>query len=128
MSTKMKVGKRKREESGGKGKRGKGKHGKGGSSADSKALVGVGPAFAPRTVINDEWQTCKESWAAIAHLFKHYKKANIWQPFFYDGMCSQYLKELGFSKVTHMIIFITVIRIVFVSHRWCIQMLIFLTK
>lgn len=61
----------------------------------------VGPAFSPRTVINDEWQTCKESWQDIAHLFAKYKKSTVWQPFFYDGKCAVYLKEIGFKKVLH---------------------------
>lgn len=55
----------------------------------------------PSTVKNDDWQTCKESWSEIAHILAPYKKRRIWQPFYYDGKCGEYLREIGFKKVTH---------------------------
>ena len=66
-----------------------------------KAETTVGPGFSPRTVINDEWQTCKESWQDVSRLLVAFRSQRIWQPFYYDGKCGQYLKELGFKKVVH---------------------------
>lgn len=53
------------------------------------------------TTVNDEWQTTKESWQEISSVIKHYKKKCVWMPFYYDGKCGDYLRELGYSKVVH---------------------------
>eukprot|EP00913_Durusdinium_trenchii_P027855 g26118.t1 len=55
----------------------------------------VGPPVATK-VANDEWQTTREAWQAIAPYFEAYKKKTVWMPFYYDGACS-----LGFVNVIH---------------------------
>jgi hypothetical protein len=52
-------------------------------------------------VRNDDWATCKESWAAIAPYLEQYKNKKVWQPFYYDGQCAEHLREIGFKNVTH---------------------------
>lgn len=54
-----------------------------------------------KTVINDEWQTTQEAWAQITPFLKKYRNSCVWMPFYYDGKCGEYLKELGFPKVVH---------------------------
>jgi len=54
-----------------------------------------------KTVINDEWQTTREAWAQITPFLKRFRSSCVWMPFYYDGKCGQYLKELGFYKVVH---------------------------
>jgi len=53
------------------------------------------------TNINDEWQTTKESWEEIKPIVMKYQKKTVWMPFYYDGACADYLRDLGFSKVIH---------------------------
>ena len=50
---------------------------------------------------SDEWQTCKESWLEITPILSRYKKKRVWMPFYYDGKCSQHLRECGFRHVWH---------------------------
>ena len=50
---------------------------------------------------SDEWQTCKESWMEITPTLQQFKKKRVWMPFYYDGKCSQHLRECGFKKVYH---------------------------
>jgi hypothetical protein len=54
-----------------------------------------------RTMVNDEWQTTIEGWAPLEPIFRKYKLTRIWQPFYYDGMCAEHLRELGFDHVHH---------------------------
>ena len=54
-----------------------------------------------RTMVNDEWQTTLEGWAPLEPIFRKYKLRRIWQPFYYDGMCAEHLRELGFEHVHH---------------------------
>lgn len=52
-------------------------------------------------VSNDEWQTCRSSWAAVAGLFDSWRARRVWMPFYYDGECGAHLRSLGFANVTH---------------------------
>eukprot|EP00475_Leptophrys_vorax_P032799 TRINITY_DN5108_c0_g1_i1.p1 TRINITY_DN5108_c0_g1~~TRINITY_DN5108_c0_g1_i1.p1 ORF type:complete len:225 (+),score=70.34 TRINITY_DN5108_c0_g1_i1:98-772(+) len=52
-------------------------------------------------VKNDDWSTCKESWADIAPYLRKFQNKCIWQPFYYDGECVKHLRELGFKNVIH---------------------------
>jgi len=61
----------------------------------------------------DQWQTTLEGWRPVAEQVlevyakktgkssSSYAKKNIWQPFFFDGECQQYLQNLGFTSVIH---------------------------
>jgi hypothetical protein len=53
------------------------------------------------TIQNDEWQTSQQSWEEISHWFANFKQKCIWQPFYYDGKCAEYLRQLGFTNVVH---------------------------
>ncbi|CAK9075265.1 unnamed protein product [Durusdinium trenchii] len=67
----------------------------------------VGPPVATKSgflscrVANDEWQTTREAWQAIAPYFEAYKKKTVWMPFYYDGACADHLRSLGFVNVIH---------------------------
>eukprot|EP00746_Dinoflagellata_sp_MGD_P091348 gnl/MRDRNA2_/MRDRNA2_36212_c0_seq1.p1 gnl/MRDRNA2_/MRDRNA2_36212_c0~~gnl/MRDRNA2_/MRDRNA2_36212_c0_seq1.p1 ORF type:complete len:276 (+),score=66.34 gnl/MRDRNA2_/MRDRNA2_36212_c0_seq1:147-974(+) len=60
-----------------------------------------GPPVGVKTMANDEWQTCLSAWEALTPMFKSYMKRRVWQPFFYDGECSNHLRSLGFQDVIH---------------------------
>ena len=53
------------------------------------------------SVPNDEWQTTRSSWAAVADLFVAWRHKRIWMPFYYDGECARHLRALGFTDVVH---------------------------
>ena len=46
------------------------------------------------TIQNDEWQTSQQSWEEISHWFANFKQKCIWQPFYYDGKCAEYLRQV----------------------------------
>mmetsp|Transcript_59348 Transcript_59348/g.119084 ORF Transcript_59348/g.119084 Transcript_59348/m.119084 type:complete len:266 (+) Transcript_59348:118-915(+) len=50
---------------------------------------------------SDEWQTCRESWSDIATILSVFKKQRVWMPFYYDGVCASYMRDLGFKSVYH---------------------------
>eukprot|EP00434_Breviolum_minutum_P013069 symbB.v1.2.011515.t1/scaffold777.1/size163462/6 len=52
-------------------------------------------------VANDEWQTTFGAWKAISSYFASYKKKSVWMPFYYDGLCADHLRSLGFQNVIH---------------------------
>eukprot|EP00435_Cladocopium_sp_Y103_P023783 s3109_g5.t2 len=52
-------------------------------------------------VANDEWQTTLDAWRAVAPYFAAYKKKTVWMPFYYDGVCADHLRSLGFLNVIH---------------------------
>ena len=64
-----------------------------------------GPPTAPTSgrlsgsVVNDEWQTVRRSWAQVAALFESYKARRVWMPFYYDGACAEHLRALGFEPI-----------------------------
>eukprot|EP00397_Hematodinium_sp_SG-2012_P052215 GEMP01061625.1.p1 GENE.GEMP01061625.1~~GEMP01061625.1.p1 ORF type:complete len:241 (+),score=56.78 GEMP01061625.1:28-723(+) len=60
-----------------------------------------GPPVGVSSMVNDDWQTCLESWQAMADIMAPFKSKRIWQPFFYDGECAKHLCQLGFSDVIH---------------------------
>lgn len=66
-----------------------------------------GPPVAPTsgrlsgTVVNDEWQTLRRSWAQVAELFDSYRSKRVWMPFYYDGACAEHVRSLGFQHVVH---------------------------
>lgn len=66
-----------------------------------------GPPVAPTsgrlsgTVVNDEWQTLRRSWAQVAELFDAYRSKRVWMPFYYDGACAEHVRSLGFEHVVH---------------------------
>jgi hypothetical protein len=49
---------------------------------------------------SDEWQTCRESWSELAPVLCSFKKRRVWMPFYYDGVCAGYMRELGFKSVS----------------------------
>ena len=53
------------------------------------------------SVSNDEWQTTRRSWAAVAGHLAGWRKRRVWMPFYYDGKCGEYLRSLGFRDVVH---------------------------
>eukprot|EP00667_Euglena_gracilis_P023740 EG_transcript_26968 len=67
------------------------------------ATPGDGPAHFRQagSLPNDEWQTAAESWQAISHWFAAWQAKRVWQPFYYDGRCAEYLRGLGFRDVVH---------------------------
>ncbi|CAD7932032.1 unnamed protein product [Amoebophrya sp. A25] len=70
-----------------------------------------------RTMVSDEWQTCRSAWKAVARILLDSsettsssssastsivrKTSRIWQPFYYDGLCRKHLLSLGFKNVHH---------------------------
>lgn len=52
-------------------------------------------------VPNDEWQTTRRTWEAIAPHFAAFKCRRVWMPFYYDGACAKHLRSLGFADVVH---------------------------
>lgn len=48
-------------------------------------------------------QTCAEAWAPVAEILKAngFLEKKVWQPFYYDGKCAEYVRELGFKSVHH---------------------------
>lgn len=62
-----------------------------------------GPPVGVKTMVNDEWQTCKSSWEALVPILGPlYMDKCVWQPFYYDGICCRHLEELGFDSVVHV--------------------------
>lgn len=62
-----------------------------------------GPPVGVKTMVNDEWQTCKSSWEALVPILGPlYMDKCVWQPFYYDGICCRHLEELGFNSVVHV--------------------------
>lgn len=53
------------------------------------------------TIANDEWQTTRRSWEAVAPHFAAWKSKRVWMPFYYDGVCAEHLRSLGFERVIH---------------------------
>lgn len=53
------------------------------------------------TIANDEWQTTRRSWEAVAEQFATWKDSRVWMPFYYDGVCADHLRALGFKHVIH---------------------------
>jgi len=53
------------------------------------------------SVANDEWQTCRSSWEAVAPHFGRWRSSQIWMPFYYDGACAEHVLSLGFERVIH---------------------------
>ena len=53
------------------------------------------------SVPNDEWQTCPRTWAQIAPHFAAWRSRRVWMPFYYDGRCAGFLRDLGFTDVIH---------------------------
>ena len=53
------------------------------------------------SVPNDEWQTTRRSWEAIADHFAAWRSRCIWMPFYYDGACAEHLRALGFTNIVH---------------------------
>lgn len=66
-----------------------------------KVESAYGPCVGVSSMVNDEWQTCLESWEAMAEIMAHLKEKRIWQPFFYDGECAKHLCQLGYTNVVH---------------------------
>eukprot|EP00928_Gymnodinium_smaydae_P035610 TRINITY_DN25028_c0_g1_i1.p1 TRINITY_DN25028_c0_g1~~TRINITY_DN25028_c0_g1_i1.p1 ORF type:complete len:305 (-),score=56.33 TRINITY_DN25028_c0_g1_i1:20-892(-) len=61
-----------------------------------------GPPVGVKTMVNDEWQTCRSAWEAMVPILgPKYRTKRVWQPFFYDGECGKHLQSLGFEHVTH---------------------------
>jgi len=57
---------------------------------------------APKTMVNDEWQTCLSAWEALLPILgPHYLNKRVWQPFYYDGECLKHVQSLGFKDVVH---------------------------
>ena len=54
-----------------------------------------------RGVPNDEWQTTRRTWEAVAPFFAEYRSSRVWMPFYYDGACAEHLRALGFTDVVH---------------------------
>ncbi len=50
---------------------------------------------------SDDWQTTERSWAAIAELLAPWRDKRVWMPFYYDGVCADHVRGLGFSQVHH---------------------------
>jgi len=62
-----------------------------------------GPPVGVKTMVNDEWQTCKSSWEALVPILgPFFMDKCVWQPFYYDGICCRHLEELGFNSVVHV--------------------------
>ena len=55
----------------------------------------------PSTVANDEWQTTRRTWEAVAEHFARWRPKRVWMPFYYDGRCADFLRSLGFANVVH---------------------------
>ena len=81
-----------------------------GGAGPSRAIVGHstrGPPVATTSgrlsgsVPNDEWQTTRRTWAAVAEHFAAWRGRRVWMPFYYDGRCADYLRSLGFRDVVH---------------------------
>ena len=53
------------------------------------------------SVPNDEWQTTRRSWEAVASHFAAWRQKTVWMPFYYDGQCADHLRSLGFQRVVH---------------------------
>jgi len=60
-----------------------------------------GPCVGTASMVNDEWQTCYESWEAMSGIMEKFKSQRVWQPFYYDGECAKHLSMLGFTNVVH---------------------------
>lgn len=67
--------------------------------ASSGRLSGSG--LGGYTIANDEWQTTRRSWEAIAEHFACWRNKRVWMPFYYDGVCAEHLRSLGFKSVIH---------------------------
>jgi len=73
-----------------------------GASRVKRSEDHYGPPVGVKTMVNDEWQTCLNTWEAMVPILgPRYRQKRIWQPFFYDGECCKHLRTLGFEKVTH---------------------------
>ena len=53
------------------------------------------------TVPNDEWQTTRRTWEAVAPHFAKWRGQRVWMPFYYDGACAEHLRAMGFANVVH---------------------------
>jgi hypothetical protein len=69
----------------------------GGPSSQYGSHFGHGPSKR----VNDEWQTTLEAWTELAPVLARWKRKAVWMPFFYDGLCAQHLRTLGFTSVIH---------------------------
>ena len=76
-------------------------------AAGTSTGVRRGPPVAPSSgllsgsLVNDEWQTVRRSWAQVAEVFAGYRSKRVWMPFYYDGKCAEHLHSLGFENVVH---------------------------
>jgi hypothetical protein len=71
------------------------------AGAAPQPAVAEGPHFSFPSIKNDEWQTTRRSWAELAPLLARFKGKTCYMPFYYDGLCAEHLRSLGFRKVLH---------------------------
>jgi len=59
------------------------------------------PVARPPPHAASQWQTTAEAWGELTPLLSHWQEKRVWQPFYYDGLCAEHLRALGFSRVLH---------------------------
>lgn len=72
-----------------------------GVRVSSSGRLSGGSSGGGMAIENDEWQTTRRSWEAVAAHFCAWKAKRIWMPFYYDGKCAEHLRSLGFAHVIH---------------------------